>query len=326
MARAAGSDHETVARILEAIPASVDGVTSATEIATAADLNPGGAAQVNAVLMLLGVFNVLAVQADQNGEPLVKAATPLAHGFIRSLAEYVRGESIILRNWGRTGVTDPPYTESTLLSGPQFLYAMESNRLAQRGSSAAALSEVEIAQAVIKSAAAPGGKAHYLVQYDTRARQYQLIGGHRRHDDPTIKHTIIRELEEELTDFGFNSATDTLAELTRFERSGVSRTYAVLTQYNITIFHLRTRRHRLALGPTDRWVTESELLNGRTTDGKPIIFSAFHDLPDGLAGLEPTVPPTRRNVWRDLVRRHPWEVAGIILAILGLIASLLPLR
>lgn len=119
MARAAGSDHETVARILEAIPASVDGVTSATEIATAADLNPGGAAQVNAVLMLLGVFNVLAVQADQEGEPLVKAATPLAHGFIRSLAEYVRGESIILRNWGRTGVGSWKKSSPISASTPQ---------------------------------------------------------------------------------------------------------------------------------------------------------------------------------------------------------------
>ncbi|MEV0401766.1 hypothetical protein [Actinoallomurus sp. NPDC050550] len=324
MSRAAQPDSDGVVRVLKAVPPSVEGAKSPAELAELAGLGPEGTERVDAVLAMLKVFGVLAVQHDPDGAARFKAATPLAFTFIRSVAEYLTHDSSILRNWGRTGVSDPPYSDSLVLSGPQFLFAMEQNRLAGSGESAVPLDRVEIAQAVIKAASGPGRDARYLVQFDDRARQYQLIGGHRRHDDPTIEHTVIRELEEELTDFTFDRRTDGLVELQRFESKRVSRTYAVLTHYDITVYLLRSRRERLTLGPTDRWVTERELLAGRTTDGTPIIFGLV-GLPGGLSGLEPTLPAVRRATTLDVIRRHPWEAAGIVLGILGLVASIIPL-
>ncbi|GAA4620552.1 hypothetical protein GCM10023196_005000 [Actinoallomurus vinaceus] len=324
MSRAAQPDSEEVVRVLRAVPPSVEGAKTSAELAELAGLGPDGAGRVDAVLAVLKAFGVLAVRPGPDGGARFKAATPLATSFIRSVAEYLANDSSILRNWGRTGVSDAPYSDSLVLSGPQFLFAMEQNRLSGRGDSAVPLDRVEIAQAVIKAASGPGRDARYLVQYDGRARQYQLIGGHRRHDDLTIEHTVIRELEEELTDFTFDHRTDSLVELQRIASKRVSRTYAVLTHYDITIYLLRGRRERLTLGPMDRWVTERELLDGRTTDGTPIIFGLV-GLPDGLSGLEPTLPAVRRATTLDVIRRHPWEAAGIVLAVLGLIASIIPL-
>lgn len=324
MSGATQSDHMMVARILEAVPPSIEGARDSAQLTESAGLGPEGAARVDAVLTLLGAFGVLTVQTDRGGRRF-RAASPLAYSFIRSLAQYLSSESSVLHNWGRTGISDPPYPESLVLSGPQFLFTMEKHRLAKEGASAVPLDRVEIAQAIIKAASGPGSDARYLVQYDTRAGQYQMIGGHRRHDDPTIEHTVIRELEEELTGFTFERGADSLTELQRHKDTRVSRTYAVLTHYDITVYLLRTRRKGLALAPSDRWVTERELLNGQTTDGKRIIFSALAGLPNGLAGLDPTVPPTRRNTVRDVIRRHPWEVAGTILGVVGLIASIVPL-
>lgn len=277
-------------------------------------------------MAVLGTLGVLDFQTGVRGEPQFRAATPIAHGCIQSLAEYLDQGMDVLLNWGRAEAgADPLAGGAPALSGPRFLFAMESRRFAETGALSLPLGSAEIAQAVIKATAEPGGEDRYLVQYDARSRQYQLIGGHRRPDDGTIEHTIIRELEEELTDFSFDHDGDRITELQRFERLAVSRTSGVLTHYRIVVFHLRTRREQIALGPADRWISERELNFGRADDGRRILFSALTELPGGLAGLEPAVSARARLSHWGLLRRHPWETMGLVLGVLGLAVSILQL-
>ncbi|GAB2814919.1 hypothetical protein GCM10022221_10990 [Actinocorallia aurea] len=150
------------------------------------------------------------------------------------------------------------------------------------------------------------------------------MGGHRRHDDATVGHTALRELEEELTDFSFEEGSDTLTELAVIEDTAVSRTYGSLTLYVLTVHHLRTQRNRVLPGPGDRWVTEAELLRGRTRDGESIRSPAARvdaAIPGGLARLDATVPALRRTGIADVVRTHPWEVTGTVFGVLGLVSS-----
>ncbi|MFF7254114.1 NUDIX domain-containing protein [Streptomyces microflavus] len=328
MVQAAGGPPygQDVARILRAIPSVWESAISPPELAGRAGLGERGVPEVEAVMAVLGVLGVLDRRTDVRGEPLFRAATSIAHGCIRSLAEHLDQGLEVFLNWGRAEAgADAPVGSAAVLSGPRFLFAIESHRFAERGASAPPLAGAEIAQAVIKERAAPGGESRYLVQYDSRSRQYQLIGGHRRPDDRTIEHAIVRELEEELTDFSLDHDNDALTEIQRFERLMVSRTSGVLTRYRIVVFHLRTRRERIVLGPADRWVSERELNSGRADDGRRILFSAPTGLAGGLAGLEPTVVAEAGSHRWGFVRRHPWETMGLILGVLGLAVSFLQL-
>jgi hypothetical protein len=321
--------RERVARILRAVPPISEPAIGPAELARRAGLDERDVPRAEAAMAVLGVLGVLEFRTSGQGEPLFRAATPIAHGCVRSLAEHLDQGMEVFLNWGRAEAgADASAGGPAVLSGPRFLFAMESRRFAETGTSASPLAAAEIAQVVIKEGAAPGGESRYLVQYDARSRQYQLIGGHRRPDDGTIEHTVIRELEEELTDFSFHPDSDTVTELQRFERLAVSRTSGVLTHYRIVLFHLRTRRERIVLGPADRWVSERELNSGRADDGRRILFSALTELAGGLAGLEPAVPAApaaaRPSRW-GLVRRHPWEAMGLVLGLLGLAVSILQL-
>ncbi|AWK12271.1 hypothetical protein DDQ41_28900 [Streptomyces spongiicola] len=316
-----------VARILRAVPPVSEPAIDPSELAGRAGLDDRDVPGVEAAMGVLGVLGVLDLETGPGGEPLFRAATSIAHGCILSLAEHLDQGLDVLLNWGRAEAgADTSAGGEAVLSGPRFLFAVESRRFAERGASAPPLASAEIVQAVIKEEAR-GGESRYLVQYDARSRQYQLIGGHRRPDDLTIGHTMVRELEEELTDFSFDHDGDTLTELQRFERLMVSRTSGVLTRYRIVVFHLRTRRPRLLLGPADRWISERELNTGRADDGRRILFSAPTELAGGLAGLEPSLPAAGAGShgW-GFLRRHPWEAMGLVLGLLGLAVSVLQLR
>ncbi len=113
----------------------------------------------------------------------------------------------------------------------------------------------------------------YLHQFDTRADQYQLIGG-RIEIGETILMAAKREVVEELgpaaenvlvpdRDFSLKLMYDGKPALVTVE---TSHTYGALTRYT---FYGCTAEWRvpIRLGPKDRWIPLDEALTGRTHDG-----------------------------------------------------------
>ena len=232
-----------------------------------------------------------------------------------------------MSNWERPGHSDGPYPAYEVLAGPQFLYLIERARTIGRDN-AIALRKVSVAQTLVKAHVRGTHNDVYLVQWDSTARRFQLIGGHFRPRDIGLETTAIRELEEELNlnTFDFRSS-DHIQSLTTTGFSDLSPTYGVNTAYTIGYFQLFTKKAYLRLGPGDRWVTQEELMSGQTKKGE-LINSSGIDILDkkllgGLQGLRLSIETVQQLSLRDLVKNRQWEIVGIIVGVISIILSVI---
>ncbi|MEV5416173.1 NUDIX hydrolase [Streptomyces albogriseolus] len=282
------------------------------------------------VLALLAAFGVLREETASDGTPTATVISPQAAYFLGSLAAYLRTGDVILDNWERAGAEAPPYNDSQVLAGPQFLYLAESRRLALN-SDAVPLRQVDVVQVVIKTRhQSRGTRDQYLLQYDERARQYQLPGGHVRSSDANHRAAAIRELEEELAGYVYRPDQDVLTEIGVIEAVQPSRTYGAVTAYHVTFFHLKTDADRLLLGPGARWAPADRFLDpayriGRATLNITALSHLDATLPGGLQGLPLSISEPISRTIREVIRERPWEAAGLAVGIIGLMASLIPL-
>ncbi|MEU6983860.1 NUDIX hydrolase [Streptomyces sp. NPDC046324] len=307
------------------------GPVTEPELGRRAGLAPEDAGTVvPTVVALLSVFGVLRQGAEPDGTATVAVISPQAAYFLRSTAAYLRAGHAVLDNWERTGAEEGPYTGSQALAGPQFLYLAESRRLAL-DPDAVPLRQVEVVQVVVKARhRGRGGRAQYLLQYDEKARQYQLPGGHVRSSDTDRRAAAIRELEEELAGYQHRPDRDVLTELGTVEAVQPSRTVGAVSGYRVTFFQLRTDADRLQLGPGAHWAAEDRVLDpefrvGRATLNVTALSGLDTALPGGLTGLPLSVPEPLRRTVREVVRDRPWEAAGLAVGVIGLAVSLIPL-
>ncbi|MFC5818141.1 NUDIX domain-containing protein [Nonomuraea harbinensis] len=310
------------AELLRKLPLPGEAALPAASICDGMGLDPEQAETVGQVLItLLNAFGVLAVKDCQ-----VRADHVTSSLFLRSLAEYVDTGTPILGNWARARVGEPPYLEQEALAGPQFLYLMERQR-GRLSPRARPLRRVKVAQVVVK-ARLRGQGVNYLIMYDSAADQYQLPGGRMRPADPGMREVAVRELEEELSRFVFDSRTDQLVELGTAEITQPSRTLGALTAYEIAFFQLRSSRAQLLAGPDARWVKPEILLEEGTQVNRAGLNMAglrrLHDsLPDGIGALPLSLMGVQRRTLRAIVRDRPWEFYGLVLGVLGIIISII---
>ncbi|WP_051753565.1 NUDIX domain-containing protein [Streptosporangium amethystogenes] len=301
-----------VAEVLRRIPAADESALPIAEL---------GADE--ALIALLGVFGVLTV-TERDGVRLVKATHPAATWFLRSLAEYADSGKA-LADWTRNRAGELTESGADILAGPQLLYLMERQR-ARFGFGARPLREVRVAQVLIKARLRGEGEC-YLVLYDGAARQYQLPGGKARPTDSTPREVAIRELEEELPGFAFDTRTDQLVEFCVAHVVQPSRTMGVLTAYEMTFFQLRSSRDRLAAWPDASWVQAATLLAedakvGGTGLDMGGLRKAVATLPGGLDALPLSLNTTQRRTLRHIARARPWEFYGMAVGVLGLVCSI----
>ena len=324
---AAGPDHRMlVAHVVRAIPAGYEGSASLEQLCREVGFEEEAvSATSSALIALLSPFGALEVKEEPGtGARLVKAKSTAAWFCLRSLAEYVEKDLPILGNWTRTGTTEPPYSASEILAGPQFLYLMEQRRVSLDGH-AIPLRRTQVAQVLIKTRARGRGE-RYLVLYDGSARQYQLPGGHRRDEDKDMQEVASRELQEELPRFVFSRGEDRLTELGVVTMPQLSRTFGVLTEYEITFFQFSSSRARLAIGPGARWVAERNLLSATATaDGQTLNTVALgqlaETLPGGLGGLASSFLTAQRGLLPTAAKDSPWEFWGLVVGVLGIVVS-----
>ncbi|MEV0583998.1 NUDIX hydrolase [Nonomuraea sp. NPDC050310] len=311
-----------MAELLRRLPPPGEGPLPMASICDGMGLAPEQAETVGHVLAtLLHAFGVLAVKDHQ-----VKANHLTSSLFLRSLAEYVDTGEPILGNWARARVGEPPYLVQEALTGPQFLYLMEHQR-ARLNPQSRPLRHVRVAQVLVK-ARLRGHGTNFLIMYDSAANQYQLPGGRMRPADPSMRDVAMRELEEELPRFVFDSRTDQLVELGTAEITQPSRTLGALTTYDIAFFQLRSSRAQLLAGPDARWVKPEIILEESAQVNRASLnmdgLRQLHDsLPQGIGALPLSLMGVQRRTLRDIVKDRPWEFYGIVIGVLGIIISII---
>ncbi len=314
-------DALRVARFMEAIPRQDEEPMSIDKLSAAADVSVETASALVALLDSSGSLTIAPGATAAGG--YVRAANAASAFYLRSLAQYVRDGSRILVNWERPGTVAGPYSENEVLSGPQFLYLMERQRLA-RNPNAVPLRKAEIAQVLIKCRVRGRGKAQYLAQYDNAARQFQLLGGHRRTEDTDLRETAVRELEEELTGFSFDPTQDSLVELGHAQVVQLSRTYGVSTLYELKLFQLRSVRSGISPSPGARWLTEDELIRDQSGN---LNFTGLRriaeTIPGGVANLPLSLQSAQQKSWRAIIGENSWAFWGIMVGVVGVILTVI---
>jgi hypothetical protein len=327
----ASDKSQRVADIIERIPRSDDEALSIYQLCSEAkEGDPSCANCVLGILVLLGVADAVQVLEERDA-PRVKASSEAAHYFLRSLAQFVRRKMTLTTNWERVGVLDSVSPTQVITCGPQLLHAMEQIRTRIQENTTP-IREVAVSQAIIKATVRGRSKAAYLVQYDARAHQYQLVGGRQRRGECEPLTVMIREITEELHENRLQYPKDyeLIPLVTDLDVRSLSPTYGAFSAYRFTVYQALFQRKQLKLGQADRWVTLDELLGGQTKDGQRIADNIAREvdssLPGGLDGLKASFTETQRRPLAVILRERKWEIAGLVLTIIGIILGLIALR
>lgn len=275
-----------LARVLERIPGSRDDAVPIHDLCPFAMRDePSCESCILAVLTFLHAFDAITVSTDAtDGLPRIKARAQAASYFLKSLAVYIRDGLRLVSNWQRAGV-GMEIPVHILSSGSQFVYLMERKRIVEYGQ-ASAIRQESIGKAVIKALINGQREPVYLVQYDDKAHQFQLIGGRKRPADGDMLTVIKREIEEEMRQnhlvFAIDYQLTEIASDSQYKE--LSLTYGAYTEYRITTYQVFMSRPELVLTPHDAWVTRKELLAGATRDGRRIYEPYIADLEKQIRG------------------------------------------
>ena len=229
----------------------------------------GAAGIIEATLMMLAAFGAL----QQHGD-LVRSKDQRATYFIESLRLWLEQAD-----------------ESETLITPELIRAMESQRMKQAEATGNSAQPTRSqAAAFVLIGCVINDEMCLLCQLDRQAGQYQLIGG-RLEPGETAAQAAHREFLEEVgntqmpplqadIDFELRALLDEPITL-----SALSPTYGALTGYAFHLFQARIAGRQLALGPDDAWIAATDLLRGRTEDGKQIGDSrVYHEIDRRLVG------------------------------------------
>ncbi len=223
-----------------------------------------------------GVLDVLTALGVLNGNG--ELASPMAYYFIRSLQASVADRALGAAAWQGMAHEDCKGT------GAKLVRLIEEHRLACC-EDPTPLRVVQAVTAVIKSQR--NGEDVYLMQYDSKARQFQPIGGKQESFDADSLAALTRELCEELAIASLQSGVDFKVHPLKenVQVNEVSATIHVLTRYNHSFYHLTDIRFGLPIDDTTRWLTDAELANHRTADG--LAITALFD--QYIPGVLPTL-------------------------------------
>jgi hypothetical protein len=219
--------------------------------------------QINGLLHTLAIFNVISI--TKSGK--VKANTEVGTYFLRSFSRYIQKNLHLVSSWERPGL-DQEFDIHTMMNwGSNFLYLMEHRRVKQFGDTEP-IRFVDVVQVVIKARVAGNKEPLYLMQYDTKAHVFQLIGGIRKDtisDSDTIQSKLVKELP--LNNFVYGKTYKAKKISLQMAHETISPTYGAYSRYTFDIFHLSITLPFLKLGPLDKWVSYQEIRAGVTKDG-----------------------------------------------------------
>ncbi len=248
-------DRSLVAEWLRAIPQSRHEPVPLNTL-------PHGERMGRALAVMLETWG--AVELSEAG---IRAVSQSAYYLLHSLAAWLETEGHVIEDWSEG---HGARASEGLKHGTSLVFLLEQERW-RRFADAPPIRVATVAEVLIVR---PGDPPRFLVQWDERAGQYQVIGGRRKEDrdwvEP-IEQTAIRELEEELHhQVSYQRGDFTLTFLAEFEGGKrLSPSFGALTSYHFSFFQA-LNLPPIQLGPLDRWVTREELIRGTTVDGMPV--------------------------------------------------------
>jgi len=205
-------------------------------------------------------------------------SSPMAYYFAQSLIRAVRDSAFGPEQW--VGKPD----SGCAGFGARLVRLLELQRL-ECVPDPSPIRVVSAVSAVIK--ARRGNDDAYLMQWDAAASQFQPIGGKVDPEDASGQAALIREIAEELDRADLIPGDDyqivTLAENVR--TSMISNTIHVITAYDLSFYQLTHLRFSIPTDGITRWVSRTEMLAGRTDDGRrisAILIDNIRPLLDGL--------------------------------------------
>jgi 8-oxo-dGTP pyrophosphatase MutT (NUDIX family) len=213
------------------------------------------------LLAALGAIEVLC-------EPLlVRVSSPNAGYMLRLLSDLIDTGAPLVRDWRRTEPTPRSKLLHPFGAASDLLRALELRRL-ELLPAAAPVREIKAVVGLIVRQAERGDRT-YLLVWDAAAQTWQFPGGacERRDGEPSA--TLLRKLREELgldtvvllDDVSLTELGHPLTDV-QLAPAGGLRTKAILHSYIV-----RLRREPL-LTTDVRWVSEAEVLAGRTLEGQ----------------------------------------------------------
>lgn len=225
----------------------------------------GSTARLDDLLDLMCAIG--AVQIEPGGDA-IRIPTFVAGLFFQLLdALGRRGEPLTI-DWAAIGVTESSC--HGLGRGVDLVAAIERHRLATT-SDPTPLREVHAAVGLI-GGRGPSGERALLFHWDQNAGHWQLVGGRYEERDGSLQATLLREIAEELGCRELSEGVDLrLREIgPPFAEQWVSPTFGVLTRTIFQAFEVQFLSDLPPLTATARWMTESEILAGLTSDRQPI--------------------------------------------------------
>ncbi|HHB90883.1 MAG TPA: NUDIX hydrolase [Anaerolineae bacterium] len=222
----------------------------------------------------------------------IRATSQPAYYFLHSLAAWLEAPGHVIEDWSEEHGARPG---EGLKHGTSLVFLLEQERF-RRDPDAPPIRFTRVAEVLIVRPADP---PMFLVQWDERAGQYQIIGGRQKTNkdwEEPIEQTAIRELEEELCyQVSYKAGDFQLAFLAAFEGDKrLSPSFGALTAYQFTFFHARDLPP-IELCPLNRWVTRAELLVGRTHDGQPVRGNHIGPLEAAMGRRIDTLPSSFKS-------------------------------
>lgn len=183
------------------------------------------------------------------------------------LSDLLAEDAPIVANWGSDELGPPNARASAFESAVNLLAALELRRL-ELLPDAAPVRKVEASYGLI--AELRGGEHYFLLCFDRAAGAWQVPGGRYEHGDRSLRATLLRELEEELGVGPLHEPDNVRLEplLQRVAGTRLSPSRGLLTRTVFHFFLVSLSGSLLADRPDVRWVSERELLAGRTDDGQ----------------------------------------------------------
>lgn len=225
------------------------------------------------MLLMLGLVT--------SGEQGITVNGENAQLFIKSMVAHLSDNIPLAMDW-QTGLT-----HKAAAQGAQLLAEVEALRK-ESIAHPTPVREVSAVNALIVKR--HESRTLIYMQYDDKARQYQLIGGKVEPEDADAEHTLLREMQEELLkpELRLNEHFRLTPLAERFEKVSMSPTFGVVTGYTIRFFHVAGLTVALPVDQDNAWIDADEVRGGLTRDGRkvsdlPLLFSEiWGTLPDSV--------------------------------------------